>query len=338
VPGSVFVQDIKKYVAHYSKNDREPPEHVIVFDEAQRAHDADRVAQVHRQPIGPSEPDHLIEFCNRIPKWSVLVGLIGTGQAIHVGEEGGIALWRDALKNTKTAEHWTVHAPSAFDSMFTDASINFKAHETLNLDTEIRFHLAPKLDEFIEGLLSSEDPARLKPLAENLYTEGFRYLLTRDLNVAKDYVRERYEEAPETRYGMLASSKDKWLPSFEVDNTFQTTKRLKVGPWYNRPKSDRLSCCQLNTVATEFSSQGLELDFVILSWGSDLLWDVGEWSMTYSRGTRGNVHDPLQLRKNVYRVLLTRGRDGTIVFVPPDERFDSTFEHLRSAGFKPIEA
>ena len=72
----------------------------------------------------------------------------------------------------------------------------------------------------------------------------------------------------------------------------------------------------------------------MLGWGSDLLWSDGEWSMKYSRGTLGVVHDPLQLRKNVYRVLLTRGRDGTVVFAPPDERFDETFDQLRSVGFK----
>jgi len=202
-PGSVFVQDIKKYVAFYSRNNRTPPEHVVVFDEAQRAHDADRVAQVHKQLKGPSEPDHLIEFCDRIPEWSVLVGLIGTGQAIHVGEEGGMKLWRDALKNTETAEQWTVHAPAAFESLFSNAGINFEAHDALNLDTEIRFHLAPKLDVFTETLLTGADSSKLKPIADYLYSEGFRYLLTRDLDVAKDYVRQRYEEAPETRYGML---------------------------------------------------------------------------------------------------------------------------------------
>ena len=335
-PGSVFVQDIKKYVDYYSRNRRTPPEHVIVFDEAQRAHDANRVAQVHNTPLGPSEPDHLIDFCDRIPKWSVLVGLIGTGQAIHVGEEGGVALWKEALANADKKLDWTVHAPRQFERLFSDAGIKFAANESLNLDTEIRFHLAPKLDEFVEGLLSGSDVERLKMLADELHSNGFRYLITRDLEEAKDYVRQRYDEATETRYGILASSKDKWLPGFGIDNTFQTTKRLKVGPWYNRPKDDPLSCCQLNTVATEFSSQGLELDFVVLGWGSDLLWSDGDWSMKFSRGTQGVVHDPLQLRKNVYRVLLTRGRDGTVVFVPPDTRLDETFNRLKSVGFRAL--
>ena len=80
-----------------------------------------------------------------------------------MGEEGGIELWRDALKNAESNEHWTVHAPSAFESLFTDEGINFEADEALNLDTEIRFHLAPKLDMYTEGLLSGEDPTKLKP-------------------------------------------------------------------------------------------------------------------------------------------------------------------------------
>ena len=50
------------------------------------------------------------------------------------------------------------------------------------------------------------------------------------------------------------------------------------------------------------------------------------------------VKDPLRLRKNAYRVLLTRGRDGTIVFVPPDERMDETWEFLLECGFRELQS
>jgi hypothetical protein len=43
------------------------------------------------------------------------------------------------------------------------------------------------------------------------------------------------------------------------------------------------------------------------------------------------------LRRNVYRVLLTRGRDGTVVFVPPDPWLDETYAFLREAGFKELQ-
>jgi len=122
------------------------------------------------------------------------------------------------------------------------------------------------------------------------------------------------------------------LPAFGVDNTFQTTKQLRVGPWYNADPGAPQSCCRLETVATEFSSQGLELDCSLLAWGSDLLWAAGEWSIENSGKNRPPLKNPLTVRKNVYRVLLTRGRDGTVAYVPQDERFDATFARLRSVG------
>ena len=92
----------------------------------------------------------------------------------------------------------------------------------------------------------------------------------------------------------------------------------------------------MQTSPYEFSSQGLELDCGLVAWGSDLLWTDQGWSISNSRGTRGRVKDPLALRKNVYRVLLTRGRDGTVVFVPNDTRFDQTFERLLEVGMRPL--
>ena len=336
-PGGVFVQDIKKYIDYFTRRPKvAPPEHLIIFDEAQRAHDAERVASVHKKPVGQSEPEHLIEFCQRIPEWSVLVALIGSGQAIHVGEEGGIALWRDAV--ARSVENWTVHAASQFETQLTAPNVTPRWNDALNLDTELRFHLTPKIEEFVGGLLDGASKDTLRAVAEGIAKDGHRFFVTRSLETAKSYILQRYEEAPEARYGVLASSKDKILLKHDVDNTFQTTKRLKVGPWYNRPSSDPLSCCNLDTVATEFSSQGLELDFVLLAWGSDLLFERGCWSNRMSRGTMGVVHDPLQLRKNVYRVLLTRGRDGTVVFVPEDPNLDSTYEYLSDVGFRNLDA
>ena len=48
VADRTFVQAIKNYVSQHSRPGQPvPPEHLIVFDEAQRAHDAERVAHVH---------------------------------------------------------------------------------------------------------------------------------------------------------------------------------------------------------------------------------------------------------------------------------------------------
>lgn len=263
-----------------------------------------------------------------------MVALIGDGQAIHIGEEGGTALWADAIRQLKGREHWTVHGSPDLSTVFADAQVSVRSNSVLSLDTEIRFHLTPKVHQFVGGLLDSAPTKHLSQLADDLHASAHRFLVTRELETAKDYLHERYADAKEARFGILASSKDKWLPEFGVDNSFQTTKRLRVGPWYNAATTDSGSCCQLDTVATEFSSQGLELDCALVAWGSDLLWVDGTWSIAHSRGTRGALRDPLALRKNVYRVLLTRGRDGSVIFVPPDSRFDGTYAHLLNVGMR----
>lgn len=97
--GQTFVRGVKDYVRRYSgKRALVPPEHVLVFDEAQRAWDADRVGEGHGTSHGRSEPELFVDFAERIPGWCVVIGLIGSGQEIHLGEEGGLALWRRAIE------------------------------------------------------------------------------------------------------------------------------------------------------------------------------------------------------------------------------------------------
>lgn len=338
--GRTFVQGIKEYVRQHTRPGRPvPPEHLIVFDEAQRAHDAERVAHVHGGPVGKSEPEHLIEFCERIPEWCVLVALIGGGQAIHVGEEGGVPLWHDAVRRSTEAANWTVHGAPAFSETFTGLPGGSRWNPVLSLDTEIRFHLTPRVHQFVDGLLGGLPADHLQALANELHVGGHRFLLTRELEAAREYLNERYSDARHARYGLLASSKDKWLPAFGVDNSYFATSQVSrhIGPWYNADPADAQSCCRLETVATEFSSQGLELDCALLAWGSDLLWMGDGWSIEFAGRNRPPLKDPLAVRRNVYRVLLTRGRDGTVVFVPPDPRMDTTFQRLLECGFRQIE-
>jgi len=336
--GKVFVRDVKNYVKHYSQRKSSiPPEHLLVFDEAQRAWDAEQVGRKHTGSRGQtedrSEPEHFIEFAERIPGWCVVVGLVGTGQEIHTGEEGGLVQWRRAIEGSPNPSAWTVHGPPALRDVFEQSRVTTDWSPALSLDTEIRYHLAPRLRDFVEALLERGSSAEAALLAEELYKGGHRIYVTRDLEAAKRHARERYSNTADARYGLLASSKDKDLPRFGVDNTYQTTKRLRVGRWYNAPQNDAESCCRLDTVATEFSAQGLELDLAIVAWGSDYVRRHGRWSIERSGKTRF-ARDPLRLRQNVYRVLLTRGRDGTVVFVPADAWFDETFEFLREARIR----
>lgn len=92
-------------------------------------------------------------------------------------------------------------------------------------------------------------------------------------------------------------------------------------------------------MVTEFGAQGLELDAVLLAWGTDLMIENATWNNRRAKGyMRGaKVKDPFKLRINAYRVLLTRGRDATVVYVPLLDELDETFNYLVKAGFRRIE-
>ena len=65
----------------------------------------------------------------------------------------------------------------------------------------------------------------------------------------------------------------------------------------------------------------------------------GAWNnddaRNYKKGTI--VKSPFELRKNSYRVLLTRGRDGSVIFLPEDEALDETYKYLVNAGVVSLE-
>lgn len=332
-PSRVFVRDVLAFVRdHIAPEAPLPPEHVWVYDEAQRAWDADMVAEKHCYQM--SEPEMFFRLGERMPGWSVMVGLIGTGQEIFRGEERGMEQWNEALK--KMPSSWTVHCPeldaqSKPLALLLTAAASIKVDERLSLNRSLRSHLALDLPEWVNSLLAG-DIARATAVAPRIKSAGFNLYATADVEVAKDYARSRYEGNEDARYGLLASNKDRCLPRFNVRNDYPVQKNLKnhIGPFFVDAPQSRRSCCQFRDVATPFECQGLELDFPIVCWGDDLWWDGEKWATREQRNSK--ELDPYRLRINAYRVLLSRGRDGMIIFVPPVERLQETHRVLVDAG------
>jgi hypothetical protein len=343
--GKAFVRGVKEYVRRYSRrSELVPPEHVLVFDEAQRAYDSEQVQAKHAGTpgfeAGRSEPEHFIEFADRIPEWCVVVGLIGGGQEIHIGEEAGLGQWRFAVERSARSDEWQVHGPLAVAEHFEQAAVPYHCDPVLNLDTEIRQHQAAGVHAFVASVLGAAPAPANQRLAAKLDTLGHHLRITRDLGVARQYLRDRYREDSRARFGLVASSKDRDLVRFGIENDFQSTKRVRFGPWYGDPEDAPYgrSCRHMRTCVTEFGAQGLELDAVLLAWGTDLMLTNGRWSNARASGyqNRRRVRNPFQLRLNAYRVLLTRGRDATVVFVPALADLDETYEYLRLSGFQEL--
>ena len=198
--GATFVRHIKEYLNRYILHPNwEPPEHLLLFDEAQRAFSADKVADTHRdweiQSIA-NEPELFIRVCDRIPEWSVLVGLIGEGQEINVGEEEGLGQWRKALEISPN--DWIVHAPVHLQELFSGPGIETHLQTALGLDTKIRFHRATRIHEFVNAILATGDPLAASQVAQSVrapgdkLVDGLKLYLTRDLTLGKEYLWERY--------------------------------------------------------------------------------------------------------------------------------------------------
>jgi hypothetical protein len=345
-----FVQDMHRFIREYAieRTDLCPGERLLIFDEAQRAWTAGKVEDFYRKRnlvVQRSEPEMLVSVADRIPGGCVILGLIGSGQEIHTGEECGIEGWLTAIEGSVRRGDWQIHSPPGLIDPASRAAVLPREEEArLNLNTTIRSHAAENLHAWVNGILDAPGRSEneLASIGASLLENAFPILLTRDLEWAKEYARARFEGEPLRRYGLLASSKAKNLAVFGVDTRFD--KFFPTAKWFNADPSDEKSCCQLLKPAQEFHSQGLELDLPIVCWGDDFWWDEGadgqgmEWRM---RKPRPNplVRDPYAFRKNTYRVLLTRGREGLVIFVPRGSAImDATAARLERCGAQTLEA
>jgi hypothetical protein len=326
-----FVKDLHAYIKTFGLGKRVPREQVIVFDEAQRAWDAGYMN--FKQGIDRSEPDLLIDIGERLDGWAALIGLVGDGQEIHSGEEAGMAQWQDAVDVKRGRQQWTVHCPPRLAPSFAD--VECRAHPELDLTISLRSRRADRLHDWVRELLEGRLAAAAR-MAGSVHDLGFPLYLTRSLDEARSYAWTRYLDDPEKRYGLVASARSQtFLPRYGVDSSFPATKKVKLARWYNEPRGHPQSCCELVDVVTEFGCQGLELDLPIVCWADDYRWTGTEWEVKRTR-SKYPLNDPAQLRRNAYRVLLTRGRDGTVFFLPPDPVLDLTEHALLAAGVRPL--
>lgn len=328
----VFVRDLHAFIRTHGINQRasKPGEHVVVFDEAQRAWDGEYMHT--KRGVAASEPDLLVQIGERIEGWSTLVGLVGGGQEIHSGEEAGMAQWKVAASPPNAAERWHVHCPPALADTFTGLPVT--THDRLDLVVSLRSRRAEELHRWVHLLLEGSISLAARQ-AQRMASDTFPMYVTRSLDDAKGYARDRFAGEPDRRYGLVASSHAKILPKHGVDNSFIATSRMNIAAWFNATPDDPKSCCALDRPVTEFGCQGLELDLPIVCWGEDVRWDGSMWQLTPVR-RRYRQDDPQQLLRNTYRVLLTRGRDGFVVFLPPVAHLDATEHALLAAGVRPL--
>ncbi|PWD98782.1 DNA/RNA helicase domain-containing protein [Marinilabilia rubra] len=319
-----FVQSVHGFLKQYAHSTQVPREDVIIYDEAQRAWDAEKVSNSRRDGNN-SEPSDFINIGNK-KTHCLLIALIGEGQEIYLGEEGGLQLWQEAVSNSSL--NWHIHCPQHIKDIFPNNEVNIV--DSFNLSTSLRTHQALTLQGWVQALLENKiDQAR--NMSSSLFEEGYPLYITRNLDEAKNYLQKRYENEPNKTYGLIASSKNQILHHYGVPNDYRSTKSFGVEQYYVEAFNPYY-CRTFKGVVTEFACQGLELDMPLLAWDTDWIYKNNWMNKTTMKGAK----DPDLLRMNSYRVLLTRGRDGIVIYIPEHKELDQTYQVLINSGCRPL--
>ncbi|WP_236656847.1 DUF2075 domain-containing protein [Acidisarcina polymorpha] len=347
-----FIQNIRHFRDEYVGNDSIPTEKVVVFDEAQRAWTREQAASFMQRKRGQanfdmSEPEFLLSVMNRHADWCTVVCLIGGGQEINTGE-AGISEWISALEVRFPS--WEVYVSPRIvlpeygyqgDIDVFLASPRVHKDERLHLAVSMRSFRAESLSEFVGYLIDNRsDDART---TYEVIHKDYPIFLTRDLGSARNWLRSHARGTE--RFGLVASSGALRL---RPEGIFVKAD-IEPANWFLNSSSDVRSSYYLEDVASEFVVQGLELDWAGVCWDGDFHHKGTGWACQSFKGTKWqsvSVESRRLYLKNAYRVLLTRARQGMVLFVPRGSTadrtrspcfYDGTFEYLRNCGIPALD-
>ncbi len=348
-----FIQIIHHFRDDAISVDAPPVEKVAIFDEAQRAWDEQNLTDFmkkkkHIEDFNMSEPEFLISILNRHNDWATIICLIGGGQEINKGESAGIYGWFDSLRNNYP--NWDIYVSDKItDNEYSKGhnfaemtkNMNVNIIEDLHLAVSLRSFRSENVSNFVKALLDV-DIDTAKRLYEQ-FNNDYPVFVTRNLHKAKLWVRSQAKGSQ--RYGLTASSGAKRLRKYGI----WIQNKIEATNWFLNGKNDVRSSFHLEETATEFDIQGLELDWTIVCWDADLRFENGDFKHLKFVGTKWqNIKsaDNILYLKNANRVLLTRARQGFVIFVPPGDETDTTakpeyydgiYRYLKSVGIKELE-
>lgn len=342
-----FIQNIHHFRDDALQNEKPPIERVAVFDEAQRACTLDQTKSFMARKKGiqgfdMSEPEFLISVLDRHEDWAIVICLIGGGQEINTGE-AGLPEWFSAIQ--KDYPHWDVYVSNKLTdqeytngeniySSLTDKQLTVK--NELHLSVSVRSYRSEKLASFVKAFLDLKGD-EASSIFEQLKND-YPIVVTRNIETAKQWLKSKARGGE--GLGLTASSGAYRLKPYGI----HVKSAIEPKTWFLNNKSDVRSAGFLEDVATEFDIQGLELDWACIAWDANLRKKDNGWEFKNFRGTEWqNINDATRRRYllNTYRVLLTRARQGMIIFIPEGDKSDRTrkpefynpvFEYFKKCG------
>ena len=350
---NTLIQSSYAFKKDNASHNHATPENILIFDEAQRVWNKEKMTSKHKENplMAVSEPHLLFSIMDRHQDWAVMICLVGLGQDIYDGEVGINEWFRCGIEDFKEWELY--YSPEIFGQV-EDKNINREMIEgcerchpipELHLKTSIRSFRADKQCQFVDALLDNKTDEAKE--VYNIISEKYPIYITRDYETAKNWVRKQVRGSQ--RSGVLACSSAQRL---KPEGIYVPTE-IDVKNWFLAPSDDLRSSNMLEIVASEFKVQGLEIDWAIVCWDADLRRKEGknDWDYYSFRGTRWNRRNKPEQKRyllNSYRVLLTRARQGMILFVPKgvdpevdetrnSEYYDNIYSYLLKCGIEELE-
>lgn len=353
-----FIYNVHEFIDDlYSDKTKVSESRVLIYDEAQRAWTKEHKKKKSNGEITESEPEILFSIMNRLEGWGVIIALVGGGQEINTGE-AGLREWGKSIE--EKFSNWKVYVSPELKhgdhstgniTLFekAPANVSIVENEYLHLKVSLRSYKAKELSQWVALLLEGKsEEARI------LHTEKLKHFpifITRNLDIAKTWLKKKARGTRRT--GLVASSGGRRLKAFGYDpfhGLRGDSSQDELGAWYLNPADDIRSSNFLEIIATEYAVQGLEIDWAGVFWDADLRRTNENWDFKQFKGTNWqNVSDEQEQRKqfiiNKYRVLLTRAREGMIIWVPIGDDadktrqrkfYDETFNYLQSCGIREI--
>ena len=322
------------------------PENILIFDEAQRVWNVEKMTRKHEKDpdMSVSEPHLLYRIMDRHQDWAVMICLVGLGQDIYDGEVGINEWFRCGIEEFQS---WELFYSSGIFAQTEDKHIDKtmilscpRCHEVkeLHLKTSIRSFRADKQCQFVDAVLDN-NPSTAKDVYDAISSK-YPVYITRDYALAKKWVRNQVRGSQ--RSGVLACSSAQRL---RPEGIYVPTE-IDVKNWFLAPSDDLRSSNMLEVVASEFKVQGLEIDWAVVCWDADLRRKGNQWDHYNFRGTKWNKRNKPEQKRylvNSYRVLLTRARQGMVIFVPQgvdaeedstrnSQFYDDIYSYLKSCG------
>ncbi len=348
-----FIQNIHHFRDASLKDEKAPIEKVTIFDEAQRAWTKEKASSFMKTNKGnsefnKSEPEFLIEVMDRHQDWCTVICLIGGGQEINTGE-AGLEEWIRPFADK--FNDWDIYYSSKIiedtnyikdqNALRILKNRNATKKDELHLSVSLRSFRSAQLSNFIQEIINN-DIEKAKNIYLDFIKKDYPIKITRDLDKARNWLKKSAKGSERT--GVVASSGGIRLRPFGLN----VKAKIDAPIWFLNDREDIRSSYFLEEVATEFDIQGLELDWTCVAWDGDLFYNNDKWNYRKFKGTKWqniNSDEITNYLINSYRVLLTRARQGMIIYIPlgnneditrPNFMYDGTFDFFKSLGIEEI--